>query len=228
MLSRADAFASAPLFADLPRERIETLAAGARVHHLEAGDKLFAAGDPGTSVYVIQYGEVEVQIIGPRRRQLILAIAGPGLSVGEVSLLDEGPRSATVVATKITEALSIPRDDLIKLLREDPVYMTAVLRLLAGMIRSTNVRLAELAILDPPSRMAKALLDLADRDGVPVHRGTLIDRDVTQSELAALTALYQPEVDRVMKDLQLNDIVEKDGYRITIVRRDVLERTLEE
>jgi CRP/FNR family transcriptional regulator len=228
MLSRTDAFAAAPIFADLPRDRLEEVAAGARVHHLEAGDTLFRAGEPGTSVYVIQEGEVEVQIIGPRRRQLILAIAGPGASVGELSLLDEGPRSATVVATRETEALSIPREDLIRLLREDPEYMAAVLRLLASMIRSTNDRLAELAILDPPSRVAKVLLELADRDGVPVHRGTLIDRDVTHSEIAALTALYMAEVERVLRDLQLNDTIEKEGHRITILRRDALERTLEE
>ena len=228
MLNRVDAFASAPLFAELPRDRLETLAAGARVHQLEVGDKLFVAGDPGTTVYVIQDGEVEVQILGPRRRQLILAIAGPGTSVGELSLLDEGPRSATVVATKPTEALSISRDDLIRLLREDSEYMAAVLRLLASMIRSTNERLAELAVLEPPARVAKALLELADRDGVPVHGGTLIDRDVTHSELAALTALHIPEVERVLRDQQLADIIEKEGHRITILRRDALERSLED
>jgi CRP-like cAMP-binding protein len=235
MLSRVEAFAKAPLFTGLSQEKIEELAAGALVLHLKAGEVLYRAGQAGTSVCVIQDGEVEVQMDGPRGTTLILALANPGSNVGELSVLDEGPRSATVVATKDTQVLSLPRTDILKLLHSDPDYMAAMLKVLAGMIRNTNTRLVELAILDRPSRMARAIRDLALRDGVDVHVGLtgherhaiLIDRDVTISELAALTALHPVEVEHVLRDLQLNDTIVKDGHRITVMNMAAIERAAE-
>ena len=115
-----------PLFAGLPAEALEALVEHLTLVPLEAGKVLFHEGDPGDALYVIVEGEVSVQAEGPPRVEM--ARLGPGAFIGEVALMTEQPRSATVTATTTAELLRIDRHTLSRVLANHGDVLRAVLR----------------------------------------------------------------------------------------------------
>ncbi|MBA3459761.1 MAG: cyclic nucleotide-binding domain-containing protein [Deltaproteobacteria bacterium] len=120
------ALAATPLFAGLPAEALEALVSHLSLVPLEAGIALFKEGDPGDALYVIVEGEVSVQAEGPPRVEM--ARLGPGSFIGEVALMTDQPRSATVTATVPSELLRIDRHTLSRVLADHGDVLRAVLR----------------------------------------------------------------------------------------------------
>jgi CRP-like cAMP-binding protein len=122
----ADALARTPLFAGLSREALESLVQQLTLVHLSTDEVLFREGDPGDALYVIVEGEVAVQAEGPPRVEM--ARLGPGAFMGEVALMTDQPRSATVTATQDSELLRIDRKTLSGVLASHGEVLAAVLR----------------------------------------------------------------------------------------------------
>ena len=120
------ALAATPLFAGLPKEALESLVEHLTLVSLEPGVALFHEGDPGDALYVIVEGEVAVQAEGPPRVEM--ARLGPGAFIGEVALMTDQPRSATVSATQTSELLRIDRQTLSRVLADHGDVLRAVLR----------------------------------------------------------------------------------------------------
>ena len=109
-----------PLFALLDDQQRTELAAQLEVVCFEAGETVFNYGDPGDAIFVISSGEVEVFFKNDTGERIVLELASRGDFFGELSLLDCGTRSASVIATQATEALRLVRDDLEKFLHLRP------------------------------------------------------------------------------------------------------------
>ena len=122
----ADALASTPLFAGLSQEALGALVEQLQLVTLGAGGVLFYEGDPGDALYVIVEGEVSVSAEGPPRVEM--ARMGAGAFIGEVALMTDQPRSATVTAIEDAELLRIDRKTLSKVLSEHGEVLSAVLR----------------------------------------------------------------------------------------------------
>ena len=120
------ALAATPLFAGLPKETLESLVANLTIVPLDRGVALFKEGDPGDALYVIVEGEVAVQAEGPPLVEM--ARLGPGAFIGEVALMTDQPRSATVTATMNSELLRIDRHTLSRVLADHGEVLRAVLR----------------------------------------------------------------------------------------------------
>ncbi|MGB8169783.1 MAG: DUF1003 domain-containing protein [Chthoniobacteraceae bacterium] len=141
MCPEADLLKEVPLFQLLDdRERTE-LAAQLEVVHFDAGQAIFNYGDPGDAIYVISSGEVEVFFKNDTGERVVLELATRGDFFGELSMLDNGTRSASVVATEPTDALRLDRDDLEKFLELRP---SAAMDLLAAMGRRHRVTVERL------------------------------------------------------------------------------------
>jgi CRP/FNR family cyclic AMP-dependent transcriptional regulator len=102
---------------------------------LAAGEKLFQAGQPGESLFVVRSGEVELYIKDTAGQKIVLTVARAGEMFGELSLLDSGPRTATAIALTEAELLVLDRDDLLLLFQKRP---DAALHMLAAMSRMTR------------------------------------------------------------------------------------------
>lgn len=122
----AEALASTPLFAGLSQDALGALVEQLQLVMLGANEILFYEGDPGDALYVIVEGEVSVSAEGPPRVEM--ARLGPGSFIGEVALMTDQPRSATVAATADAELLRIDRKTLSKVLAEHGEVLSAVLR----------------------------------------------------------------------------------------------------
>jgi uncharacterized membrane protein len=164
--------AEVPFFQLLDEGERSALAAQLDVVHIPAGKTVFNYGDPGESLYVIRSGAVEVFIKDDTGERLVLETAGKGEVFGELSLLDGGPRTATVVVTEELEALRLDRGDLEKFLRQHPqaaIDMLAAmgrrLRHSAERLRHTASRNANQEIEDKRTSVQKAADWIAEFSG---------------------------------------------------------------
>jgi CRP-like cAMP-binding protein len=120
------ALQATPLFAGLPSDALESLVENLSLVHLEPNETLFTEGDAGDALYVIVEGEVSVQAEGPPRVEM--ARLGAGSFIGEVALMTDQPRSATVAAVVPSELLRIDRHTLARVLADHGDVLRAVLR----------------------------------------------------------------------------------------------------
>ena len=161
---------------------------------------LFHEGDSGDKLYVVLDGKVKLGRTSSDGRENLLAILGPGQMFGELSLFDPGPRSATVTAVTDTTFASLSHEDLLRWLEGRPVVARGLLAQLAGRLRKANDVVADLVFSDVPGRVAKALLDLADRFGRTADDGVHVHHDLTQEELAQLVGASRETVNKALAD----------------------------
>jgi CRP/FNR family cyclic AMP-dependent transcriptional regulator len=198
-----DVLASAPLFAALDAEAAAALRHSMIEVDLPKGEVLFTEGEPGDRLYVIADGKIKLGATSADGRETLLAILGPGDMFGELSLFDPGPRTATATALTDATLLGLGHDDLQPWLTGRPGVGPALLRALARRLRRTNEAMADLVFSDVPGRVAKALLDLANRFGVPGDDGSVyVVHDLTQEELAQLVGASRETVNKALADFQ--------------------------
>jgi CRP-like cAMP-binding protein len=128
--------AEVPLFRGLPKSHLRRIAKLARIRRFAPGSTMVRTGDPGRSFYVLLAGKARVVRVDGRARRL-----GAGDYFGEMALLDDGPRSAAVVADGEVLALTIDRPGFAKLLRAEPALTQALLRTLAARLRAAEARI---------------------------------------------------------------------------------------
>jgi signal transduction histidine kinase len=131
-----------PLFAELSDEDLAWIGAACEPLDLAAGSVLAAEGDPGDALFVVVSGEIEV-VKRSRTTDVPLAVLGPGEIVGEMAVLEDRPRNATVQAAGTARVLRIRRGAILDLLRNRPTATMSMLRTVTGRLRSTEAMLRE-------------------------------------------------------------------------------------
>ena len=189
-----------PLFEGLSPDEQEELRAMMTQTTLRRGETLFNEGDSGDRLYILLSGKVKLGHASADGRENLLAVLGPGEIVGELTLFDPGPRSTTATAVAPTELLTLDHNQLMTFVESHPQLAKDMLRALAQRLRRTNTALADLVFSDVPGRVAKALLDLADRFGSPTDDGVHVPHDLTQEELAQLVGASRETVNKALAD----------------------------
>ena len=195
-----DVLMSAPLFAALDIEAAAALKASMDERRLLKGDVLFNEGDPGDRLYVVTDGKIKLGHASNDGRETLLAVMGEGEMFGELSLFDPGPRTATATALTDATVLGLGHAALRPWLTGRPEVAESLLRALAQRLRRTNEALSDLVFSDVPGRVAKALLDLADRFGRPATDGVLVAHELTQEELAQLVGASRETVNKALAE----------------------------
>lgn len=190
----------------------------------QGGQVLFHMGDEGSSFHIIVRGRVKVTIPSSSGEELILAILVTGDLLGELSLFDGKPRSATVQAVEATETLCLHREDLMALMRNRFDIVEKILEVLARRIRDTDRQLAESRFLDITTRLAKKILDLGNTFGVQEEGRTRIGVKVTQKDLASMIGATRESVNKQLKSLRTQGFIRIDEGTIEILDREKLEQ----
>nr|BBH95519.1 hypothetical protein KTA_37180 [Thermogemmatispora argillosa] len=132
------------LFSGLNDKELKEIAGSAQERHYSAGAALFHQGDTGTGLYIITAGRVRiVQANDPDRAEEVIGTAGPGEVLGEMALLDDLPRSASVIAEEETTAILLPIWEFRAVLRRQPEIALKLLSVLSRRLRKAEGRLAE-------------------------------------------------------------------------------------
>jgi len=196
------------LLSALPPELFQRLFARTPLLRVAAGQTLFVTGDPGDGCYYVEQGLLKVSVFSALGRERILAIMGSGALVGELSILDEASRSATVAAVKESKLRFIGRTHFMAFAEEHPEVYRHLLLLLAQRLRTTDLVIAAASFLSPNGRVARALLDLSEAFGQDVGGGRILIRQkITQSDLAAMTGMARENVSRILNRWKRQSLV---------------------
>jgi CRP/FNR family transcriptional regulator, cyclic AMP receptor protein len=191
---------------------------------LRRGETLFNEGDPGDRLYILLDGKVKLGHTANDGRENLLAVLGPGELLGELTLFDPGPRSTTATAVAPTRLLALEHGTLMSFLETRPGLAKHMLKALAQRLRRTNESLADLVFSDVPGRVAKALLDLADRFGQPTDEGVHVPHDLTQEELAQLVGASRETVNKSLAEFVSRGWIRLEGRAVLLLDLDRLRR----
>jgi CRP/FNR family transcriptional regulator, cyclic AMP receptor protein len=188
------------------------------------GHTVFAEGEPGDRLYIIVSGKVKIGRRSPDGRENLLTIMGPSDMFGELSIFDPGPRTSS--GTTITEvrAVSMDRDALRSWIQDRPEIAAQLLRVLARRLRRTNNNLADLIFTDVPGRVAKQLLELAQRFGHQEGDALRVTHDLTQEEIAQLVGASRETVNKALADFARRGWIRLEGKTVLIQNSERLAR----
>jgi CRP/FNR family cyclic AMP-dependent transcriptional regulator len=193
-----------PLFASFSDEQCAVLAQLVQRRSYPRGATVIEAGEPTHSLHIIISGRAQVVMSDKKGNQVILAILKPGEYFGEMGLLDDRPRSASVVARESCEVLTLGRQDFARCLKEHSELVVTVTRGLVKRLRNADTRIGSLALLDVYGRVAQLLLQESELvDGVRMVSGKFSKQDI-----ARMIGASRERVSRVMKDLQTRGYIE--------------------
>ena len=205
-----------PLFASLPEDQLRMLTTTVSRRSVTRGTNVVAAGDLTDSLYIIISGRLKVMMSDADGKEVILAILGPGEFFGEMGLLDDSPRSASVLAIEPCELLAIAKRDFKSCLAGNFDMTMALMRGLVRRLREADRKIGSLALLDVYGRVARLLLDMAET----VNGQKMVTKRLPKQDIAKMIGASREMVSRVMKDLQLGGFIEMRGS--SIVLRDTI------
>jgi CRP-like cAMP-binding protein len=161
------------------------LEAIARRETVERGDVILARGDAADRVVVLESGRVKVSVATPTGREAVLTFRGPGALLGDLALVDQSPRSATVTAIEPVEMLVVAASSFRSYFGSHPDVALAMLATLSSRLRESDRRLAEYAAADALGRVCARLVELCETQGeLDGAEGVQITLPITQEELA--------------------------------------------
>jgi CRP-like cAMP-binding protein len=218
-----------PLLARLAPEDLRALAARGRTRRYEPGAVIFTEGDAGDSLHIVMEGKVRVAIGSEAGEEAVLAVLGPGECLGEMSLLDGRPRSATATAPEGARTLIVPRAAFAAWLTEHPRAALALLETLSGRVRQSNARMGDLAFLGLAQRLAKRLLELTgDTHGSPGSGPHAPEKlRVTQAELAAMLGVSRESVNKQLSVFARRGLVTLGRGSVTLADATGLREVVE-
>jgi CRP/FNR family cyclic AMP-dependent transcriptional regulator len=221
-MSVASTLSEIPLFSQLRESDIAGLARVTQERSYPKNSLILFADDPGDALYVVLSGQVKIIVGAEDGREVILSIRGEGEFFGEMSLIDEEPRSAHVIAMENSKLLVLRRDDFNRCLREMPAIATGLLRALCRRLRQADSMISSLVLLDVPGRVARLLLEMADRfDGVNIKQR------LTHHMIAQMIGSSRETVSRTMRDFVSQGLIEIARKTFTIPNRRSLPRAAE-
>ncbi len=205
-----------PLFAVLPESQLAMLTGVVSRKTFARGTTVMAAGEATDSLYVVISGRLKVMMSDDEGREVILAMLGPTEFFGEMGLLDDSPRSATVVTVEACELLILSKKDFKKCLIENFEMAMTVMRGLVKRLREADQKIGSLALIDVYGRVARLLLDTAEN----IDGQKIVTKKLAKQDIAKMIGASREMVSRVMKDLQTGGFIEVRGS--TILVRDTI------
>ena len=205
-----------PLFASFPDEQLRTLVSVVTRRSVPRSAVIMAAGDPIDSLYIVISGRLKVMMGDADGKEVILSLIGPGEFFGEMGLIDDSPRSASVITIEPCELLSVTKRDFKNCLAGNFEMSMTVMRGLVRRLREADRKIGSLALLDVYGRVARLLLDMSEE----VNGQKTVTKRLPKQDIAKMIGASREMVSRVMKDLQLGGYIEVRGS--TIVLRDTI------
>jgi CRP/FNR family cyclic AMP-dependent transcriptional regulator len=205
MVSNLELIRRVPLFSMLTAAQAESVSDAVIKSRFKRGEAIVEQGKKSNALYIILTGRARVITTDQRGREVILATMQPGDYVGEMSLIDNEPHSATVRAEVQTDVLVLGRLEFARCLPENSSMAYAVMKGLVQRLRHADRKIESLALMDVYGRVARALLEFSSPDA----DGNSVIRDkVSRQDLAKMVGASREMVSRVMKDLEERGFIE--------------------
>lgn len=188
------------------------------------GETIFEEGQPGDRLYIITSGKVKLARHASDGRENLLTVMGPSEMFGELSIFDPGPRTSSAVCVTAVTAATMDSEALRRWISDYPEISEQLLRVLARRLRRTNNSLADLIFTDVPGRVAKALLQLAQRFGTQEGGALRVTHDLTQEEIAQLVGASRETVNKALAEFAHRGWIRLEGKSVLISDSERLAR----
>lgn len=197
-----------------PTQLRDLLRSAAR-RELKPGEAIITQGDDkGGFAVCLLSGGLKVSMVSASGREIILSYCGPGELVGEIAMLDRGPRTATVSAVVPSSVLILPGRSFLAAAMANPASLAGVMRELARRIRQLNLVIESDRTFSMAPRLARALVRLIDPD----HDDGRLRFHPSQTDLGAFAGLARENVSRLLSEWEAQNIIAREGR--TLVLRD--------
>ncbi len=215
ILSKLDLIRRVPLFSMLTTNQAESVAIAVTNKRFKRGESIVEQGKKTDALFILLTGRARVMATDSRGREVILATLQPGDHLGEMSLIDNEPHSATVRAEIQTDTLVLGRAEFARCLPENSTMAYAVMRGLVTRLRSADRKIESLALMDVYGRVARALIDCARQEA----GDELVVRDkVSRQDIAKMIGASREMVSRVMKDIEERGYIETRADGSILIR----------
>ena len=208
-----------------PDERAEVVAL-ARVRTFNAGETVFAIGSPGDQMMALLSGTIRISVPSSGGKELLLAMIQPGEVFGELAVLDGKERSADAVAETACTVAILDRRNILSFFERNPSAWPSLVKVLCQRLRHTNQVFAEVALLELPVRLAKAMLRVLNWEAASAAAEPAKIR-FSQRELANMLGGSRESVNKCLRNWQRTGVVRISGGSIIISDRRALENIAE-
>ena len=209
-----DPFANSDILGSLTAEDRARLTDQCMERRFDKGQTVYCQGEPADSMLVLKTGCLKISTFSSEGDELVVSKVLPGKIIGELGILSNAPRSATVVAVQRSTALTLPRTVVMDLVERRPAVAIAMLEQLANMVRRTTDTAADLVFLSLAQRVAKYLLE---RDAQP-----RTDMRITQAELASAIGASRQRVNACLQNFQRQGLIALAPKSIRLSNRNAL------
>jgi CRP/FNR family transcriptional regulator len=214
------------LFASLSEAECEALVTRSVCRAVRRGERLFREGEVCRGLYLLVEGVVRTYRASRDGHEQVLGVFGPGESLGEVSLLDEGPCLASARVEVDGRVLFLAFEEVRALCESHPRVMRAALREMGQRVRALAALVDRLALQSVPTRVASAVLELAIERGA-LHNGAEFHLPRTQEQLASELGTTREGVARALRGLRAAGVIEQRGSRVRVLQALALRRRAE-
>jgi CRP/FNR family cyclic AMP-dependent transcriptional regulator len=204
---------SVPLFSTFSDAHLNTLLACVQHRSYPRGSYILRAGEETDALYIILSGRVKVLIPDEEGHEVILTVMGSHEYFGEMGLLDDQPRSASVETLESCEMLRLSKAGFTNVLKDNLELAMLIMRNLVRRLRDADRKIESLALIDVYGRVARLLIDLAQN----VEGKWIVEHAPPKQEIARMIGASREMVSRVVKDLHKKGLIRAEKRRIQIL-----------
>ena len=215
------------LFRGLGADERRTLLARSRIRNFAAGETIFLMGSPGDNMMAVLSGNVRISLSSSDGRELLLAILFPGEFFGEISLLDGKERTADATAATACSLAILDRREVLAFFERYPSAWLNIVNVLCNRLRKTDEHIAEVALLQLPARLARALLRAVVAEDAPPAGRKTEPIQLSQGDLGKLVGAARESVNRCLRVWQQDGVIAIRGGLIVVNDRAALEELAE-
>ena len=194
---------SVPIFTDLDDASLELILSRARTLTYKKNTILMNEGESGECLYVIQSGLVKIYVSDEDGNEVILFVEGPGSYIGEISLLDDAPRTASAVTLEKTQVLLISKSVFIDCVKLNPEIAFSIIRAMTQRLRRATDSIRSLALKNVYQRLALKLIELSVVEG----DDRFLPRKISQQELANMIGASREMVSKLLAELTKGEYI---------------------
>jgi CRP-like cAMP-binding protein len=222
---KRDLLARVPLFQGFSPRELDALVPAARPITVTARQELFHKGDAGSQLFVVVEGRLKALTTSTEGDEVVFNVMGPGEVFGEVALLSESPRSATVRAIERCELLVLDRRDFLAFLKRNHDVAVRMLTVLVERLRRVSEFVEDVQFLNLPVRLAKKFVLFADRYGREGDGGSVkIDLKLSQEEWGDLVGTTRESINKQLRAWGDEGLIRIDAGYVTLLKPEAIER----
>lgn len=203
-----------PLFQNLPAHQLDHLKALTHEFNYAKHSVIISQGEQSNSLYIVLEGRLKVFVSDQEGRQALLAFLGTGDFFGELSLLDDQPRSASVMAVTSIRLLCLTQEGFHEFIEAHPENLMPMLKIMAQRLRKLDDTISSLSTLDVYGRVARTLINEAEEQNEQI----IVPR-ITHQEIAEMVGSSREMVSRIMKDLRTGGYISLNSRKQIIIER---------